>query len=172
MGDNDSGFVSQDFLQGFLNKEFGTGVQGRGGFIENEHSRILDDGARQADTLFFAAGKGHAPLSDLALISLGQRRYEIMNIGNLCRRHHLFHSGVGFGISDVFEDGGAEEKRVLVDKRDVISQRCQSELFQVDTVKGDFSGVGIIEAHHEIDQSGLAGAGGTDNSQLLFGAEL
>ncbi len=56
----------QQFFQGVLDARFGHGVDGAGGFIENEDARVGEHGAGEADELALAERQAAAAFADLA----------------------------------------------------------------------------------------------------------
>ena len=56
MGDRKSGAAFHEAFKGVLNEHFGFGVNRRCGFVQDEDTRVVEDGAGDGDALFFAAG--------------------------------------------------------------------------------------------------------------------
>lgn len=55
VSNDNSCFVNEHLSQRLLDQLLGIGIKRRGGFIENEHRRIFENGAGKAKTLLFPA---------------------------------------------------------------------------------------------------------------------
>ena len=64
MGDDQRGASQEQAVERVADEHFGLGVHARSGFVENEEARIVRQGAREADELSLADGKGCAALGD------------------------------------------------------------------------------------------------------------
>ena len=56
MGDCKGGAAFHEAFERFLDEHFGFGIDGRCGFVQDEDTRVVEDGAGDGDALFFAAG--------------------------------------------------------------------------------------------------------------------
>ena len=57
MGDDDTGAVFHEASEGVLDEFFRLGVEGGGGFVEDEDGGVFEDGAGDGDALALAAGE-------------------------------------------------------------------------------------------------------------------
>ena len=74
----------------------------------------------------------------------------------------LAQACVGDGLvaeANVLGQRAGEEERVLQHDGEVLAQRGQIVLAKVDAVHQDLPGSHVVEAHHQADEGGLAGAG-------------
>ena len=69
MGDDQAGPPLGGKIELCLNRLLGLGVERRSGLVEDENGRVLEQGARDRDTLLFTAGQLEAAFADLSLIS-------------------------------------------------------------------------------------------------------
>ena len=69
--DGEGGAADLEFFQGFLDETFAVGVEGAGGFVEDEDLWIGDDGAGDAEPLALATGEAGAAFADRGVIALG-----------------------------------------------------------------------------------------------------
>ena len=84
------------------------------------------------------------------------------------------HVRIGDGFrteADVFGDGAGEEERVLQHDAEVLAQRGELVLAHVDAIDEHLAALHIVEAHHERDDGGLAGAGVADDGGGLVGLD-
>ena len=59
-------------------------IEGRGGFIEQDDGRVLDQRARDGDALALAAGQLQAVLADRGVVARREAFDEIVGVGGLC----------------------------------------------------------------------------------------
>lgn len=72
MGDADRGVVAREQVaQGLVDQGLGFGVEGAGGFVEDEDVGVLEEGARDGDALFLAARELGAAGAGVGLESVG-----------------------------------------------------------------------------------------------------
>src|SRR5690348_5787258 len=77
--DGQRGPVRRDLLELGLNQLLRLGVERRGRLVEDEQPRRLENGARDRDALFFAAGELQSPLAHRRAVALGEARHEIVD---------------------------------------------------------------------------------------------
>ena len=101
---------------------------------------------------------------------VGQLGHEVTRLGDLERLPHLLLGRVGQAVLQVAGDGAAEEERLLRDQAELRPEQVRLELADVDTVDQHAARGHVEEARHEVEQRGLAGAGGADDRHRLAGA--
>merc|ERR1740133_462505 len=69
--DDDGGLALHEQVERGLYDGLVGGVEGGGGLVEEEHRRVLEDGARDGDTLLLPAADAHPLLARLGLVALG-----------------------------------------------------------------------------------------------------
>ena len=57
-------------VQGRLNDRLALGVQGRGGFVEEQNLRVSNEGPRDGDALLLSAGQLSAAFADQGVVFL------------------------------------------------------------------------------------------------------
>jgi hypothetical protein len=92
-------------------------------------------------------------------------------VGRLGRRGDLLRGGLVGAVGDVVGDRPAEQPGVLQDHAHVLAQFLAGHGGDVDPVQGDPPGGHVVEAHQQVDQSGLAGPGGPDDGHGLSGLD-
>ena len=83
VGDGHRGTRLHQTLQGILYQALALGVEGRGGFVEDEDRRILQDGTGDADALALSARESSATIADVRIEALFRLHDEVVGIGNL-----------------------------------------------------------------------------------------
>ncbi len=123
MGDDDGGAVLAEMLDRLLHLLFGLRIQSRGGLVEQDDRRVLDQRARHRDALPLAAGELGAVLADRGVVAEREAHDELMGAGGL---RGLDDFGVGcvyFAEGDVGADRVAEQVDVLSDIGGLLAQR-------------------------------------------------
>lgn len=115
VGDYDCCSVGHEFFEGFLHESFAFGVEGRGGFVEDEDSGVLKDCAGDADSLALTAGESAAAVADEGVVAMLCGHDEFMCICDAGGLLYLLACGALHSEGDVIEDGVVEEDRLLVD---------------------------------------------------------
>ena len=64
VGNHQHGVMTFELFDGLLNQSFALGIEGAGGFIEDQQLWIAKDGAGQGEPLALAAAEAVAPFAD------------------------------------------------------------------------------------------------------------
>ena len=86
MRDHERGAVAHQVRERVLHEQLGFGVERRGRFVQNQDGRVLQQGARDRQTLTLAAREPLPALADARLVLLRQRLDELVRVRGLCRR--------------------------------------------------------------------------------------
>ena len=73
--------------------------------------------------------------------------------------------------ADVVGDGAGEEERVLQDDSEAAAECVEVLVADVDAVDEDLAVLDVVEAHHQRDDGGLAGAGVADDGGGFAGGD-
>lgn len=169
VGDDDGGATLHELFQRLLHDMLRLGVEGRGGFVEDEYRWVLEQGARDADTLSLSAREHHAAVADKGVVALGQRADEGVGIGGAGGHLHRLVAVVVVAEGDVVGDGVVEKDAVLRHQAYLPSQRPDVELADGRAVDTYLAAVGVVETRQQVDERGLAG---TRRSHQGDGASL
>ena len=131
-------------------------------FVEQQHRRVLEHGACDGQALLLAAGQAHAFLAEVGRITLWQCREEVVRFRIARRGGDVFFACIEATVADVLGGVRAEQHGILRHQRDLGAQGLRIESAQVDAVEAHAAGVGIVEAHQQLQHRALAGAGGAD----------
>lgn len=72
VGDDDGGASGQEAFEGLLDEFFRGGVHAGGGFVKDENGAVFEQGAGDADSLFFADAELNAAFADLGIVAFGE----------------------------------------------------------------------------------------------------
>ena len=98
---------------------------------------------------------------DDRVVAVGQRAHEVVDVGRLRRGEDLLLGRAVPAVGDVVADGAVEQPGVLEDHAERAPEVVAGQVAGVDAVDEDAPGVDLVEAHQEVDEGRLAGAGRT-----------
>ena len=167
--DHDGGAVLAEMLDRFLHLLFGFRIQRRGGFIEQDDRRVLDQRAGHRDALALAAGQLRAVLADRRVVAERKAHDEIVRAGGLRGGDDLGLGGADLAERDVLADGVAEQIDVLADIGGLLPQRFARDLRDRLAVDQDLAVGHFIEPQQQRQHGRFAAAGGADQRGDLAG---
>ena len=169
VGDQNAGPAFDHAVECSADAQFRVGVHAGRGLVEDEDARVKGQGAGKVDQLLLAGGKRTAALLHRFVEAARQALDEVQRVHI---KGGLAQVGVGdllVAEADVSGDGSAEQERVLEDDGEVLAQREQIVLAQVDAVEQDLAGGHVVEAHHQAGEGGFPGAGVPHDGHRLAG---
>ena len=113
VGDDDAGAALHELVEGLLDDVFALGVEGTGGFVEDEDGRVFEDGAGDAETLALSATEVESTVADGGVVALLHEGDEFVGVSHLCGMADGIDAVVGATEGDVVGDGVVEEDAVL-----------------------------------------------------------
>ena len=159
VADVDGGFVRCNLVEFCVNLGFGDGVQGCGGFIQNQEGSVLVEGAGDGDFLGLAARN----LYPFRVKLLVQRRIQAVGQGVQPVAEGGFVQAVGGPgrvvlpcAGHILPQGEGQQLEILEHHREQ-SQVIPVVVFaDVDAVQEDLAFGGVVEAAHQLDEGGFA----------------
>src|SRR6266568_7650018 len=145
------------------------GIECRCRLVEQQDRRVLQHRAGDGETLALSARELDAVLADDGVITLWQGCDELVGGGGFRGGDDLLLAGAEAAIGDVRAYRVVEQGDLLADQRDGTAQRAERHLADILSVDGDAPGVDVVEARNEVENGGLAGAGGADQGDSLAG---
>ncbi len=128
--------LNQD-IEGFLDLPLGLCIDGRGGFVENQDSRIGEQSSGYGYPLTLAPGERLASLANERIIAIGQFQNKVVGFGGPGRSDDLISCGVGATISDVLSDRSEEQKGFLENDPNVATVLADRIPSYIDTIDDD-----------------------------------
>ncbi len=95
-----------------------------------------------------------------------------MAVRRLRGRHDLVHGRVEPAVSDVVGDRAGEQQRRLHHEAHLVAQAIERQVLGVVAVDPDRAVLGVVEAHEQVHERRLAGAGRTHDSDAVAGLAL
>ena len=163
MGDDEAGLILHQRPHGLLNEGFGADVHVGGGFVQNQQVGGLQHGPGNGHQLLLPLGNVHAVLGQQGVVALGQPLDHAVDVGGLGRFDHLFPGCAGVPVGDIVVNRAVEQPCILQHHRKRAPQAGTGHMVDGLAVDDDRPGLGVIEAHEQVDQRGLARAGGADD---------
>src|ERR1017187_7511151 len=111
--DDDNGAVLHQVGQRLLYQHFALRVQVAGGFVQDQDGRVLEQRARDGETLALSAGEFDAAVANHGLVSFREARDEFAGQGGLGGGVDGFLRNAFAAIGDVVGHRVVEQKRVL-----------------------------------------------------------
>ncbi len=99
-------------------------IERRGGLVEQNDRRVLDQRAGNGDALALAAGKLQAVLADGRFVPEREAYDEIVRVRGLGSGDDLGFAGANAAEPDVFADAAAEELNHLPDIGNLLAERA------------------------------------------------
>src|SRR6185437_12181841 len=158
VSDNDRGSACDHAFEGGADAEFGVGIDGGSGLIEDEDARVVGEGAGEVDELLLSGGEGIAALAERLVVSARERLDEVADVDLLGGQANLLVADER-AEADVVGDGSAEEEGVLHDDAEVLAETKQIVLAHVEPIDEDCAVLDVVEAHHEADDGGFSRTG-------------
>src|SRR6266542_3898585 len=146
VGDDKCGAALHEALHRVQDAGLGLHVHGAGGLVEDEHRRVLQEGAGERDALALAAREAESPLANLGVVALRQPGDELVGVGPPGGVHDFALARPGPRVGDVLGDAGREEHGLLQHEGELAPEIGQAVLAQVRAVEQDLPRRRIVEA--------------------------
>ena len=147
-------------------------IHARRRLIQNEDRRVTQNHACDGEQLTLALADGLGIVFDMRVVALRHRADEVVHMRHLGRANDFLASGIGAAIGDVLGDRPVEQPCILQHHAKVRAQVRASHRMGVHTVELDRAPADFVKTHKQIDERGLAGAGGTHDGDLLPGFHM
>jgi hypothetical protein len=122
VGNGNHGFAGGEFFQRGLDHALALGIEGGGGFVEEEDGGVLQQGAGDGEALLLSAGKFAALVADDGFVALRLGQNKIVGVGLAGGFFDFILRGFRAAEADVVQDSVVEEKSVLGDDADLLAQ--------------------------------------------------
>ena len=123
MRDEDGGAAAHDIAQMVQDLVFGMRIDAGESIVEDQDSRIADEGAGDCGALLLASGKGDAALTDHRLVAFGKALDVGGDVGGFGGVVDLLVGGGVDSQGNVVTDAIAKQKRLLRDEADTLAER-------------------------------------------------
>ena len=156
VGDDDAGASLHEFGEGLLDGLLAFGVEGGGGFVENEDGRVFEHGSCYAEALALSSAEGDAAVADGGLVAEGEGVDEGVGVGDGGGLFDKVEAVVGVAKGNVVGDGVVEEDAVLRDESYLSTEAVDVKVGDGCVVDEDGAAGAVIEAWEEVDEGGFA----------------
>src|SRR6266581_4769798 len=171
--DHDGGAAAHQGFERRLHLALGLRIERRGGLVEDQQRRVLQQGARDRQALALAAREPQAVLADQGVQAFGRLADEVESMCRAGGRDDLALGGAAHAaVGDVGVHRVVEQHYVLADERDVRAQAFEGQALDVLAVEQDPPLARRVEARQQIHQSGLAAARTADQRHGLPGTDM
>ena len=121
-------------------------IEGAGGFIEQQHWGIFEEGPGQVNALFFADTQASKSIAHAGVVTLRQAHDELMGLSGVGRGLNLGASGPVAAKSDVFGDRRGQKQGFLQDPRHLPAEAFPIQALQVEAAPADHPRGGFQES--------------------------
>ncbi len=167
MGDHQRSTALHNGFEGFLNEGFVLGIEGAGGFVEQQQAGVAHDGAGDGDALALAAGKAHAFFAQVGVEPIGQGFDEGEGGGGLRGGAHFFIRRVGLAGADVGPGIGGEDDGVLRHHADMAAPLARVEGADIVPIDADDAELRVVKTQQQLEEGGFTGTAGADDGHRL-----
>ena len=167
VGNDETGAAGQQFVQSNLNLALGARVHAGRRFIQDQDVRIAQRRAGDGQKLALPLAETAAALAQQSLIAIGQALDELVGLHQPGRGDHFVIAGFGFAVANVVHDRVTEEEGVLQDDADLPTQAGRSDIAHINAINAHRAIGDVVEARQQVDDGGLARAGGADDGNGL-----
>ena len=161
-----------DLFQAVLDQQLGFGIDVGGGFVQDDHRGLMDDGAGEGEQLPLTGGEVVAALAYGLVQALFQAVDELVGVDVAAGVHDLLIADALLTQQDVAADIAAEQEHVLQHLAEVAAQAADLDLLDVDAVDEDLSLLDIVIAADQGQDGGLARARGAHEGHGLLGQDM
>ena len=172
MGDEEDRALPAQAVDRGLDGALGLGVERARRFVEDQDRSLGEDGPGDRHPLALAAREPEPELAGHRVVALGQPFDELVGRGGLGGGAYLLVARVGSPVADVLHQRLVEEEGLLRHERDVVEERGTLEVAEIDAVDLDRAAGRIVEAEHEVDESGLPRSRPPDDRDDLASADV
>src|SRR5262249_46796724 len=162
VGDDKSRPANHEIGQRLLDEHFGLGVQLGSGFIKDQNGGILEQSASDGDALTLPAAESRAPFANDGAVTLRKAHDEIVGQRGSGGGLDALGRNAGKARANVVPDGVVEQDVFLGDHSDLLPERSNGHIANVEAIDANVPGRYFVKARDEIDQGGLSGSARTD----------
>ena len=164
----------QQVVQSGLKRLFGTRIDVRRGFVENQNTRIGQKHAGKRDQLALTCGKRGTTLLHHRVISVRQIHDELVRMHRLRGRFDLGIGRIQLAVANVLAHIAGENERILQHDAHLPTQRFQRDRTHVMPVNRHRSFCNVVKTRQQVDDRGFAGTGRADqrNSTAWFNMQI
>ena len=167
LGDNEFGRPGDARVEGCPDGGVRRRIHGRGGIVQDQHLRVLQERPGDAQALPLAAGDIGPALVDHGVVPVREALDELIGTGLPAGFLAFLQGGVFLSPAEVFQDGSGEERALLEHHGDLVPEDLHVVFPDIDAAHFHRSLGHVIEARHQVRQGRFTGAGTTDEADGL-----
>ena len=156
MGDGHGGTRLHQPLKGILHQSLALGVECRGGLVENQDGRVLQDGTGNAHPLALTTAEPSSAVADIGVVAVFRLHDELVGIGYTGSLLDLLARGIVDAKRDIVEERVVEEDGLLIHIAYELAQVVNAQFLHVDSVDEHLAFLHVVIARDEVDQRRLS----------------
>ena len=162
MRDDEARTPLQQVVQSGLKRLFGTSIDIRRGFVENQNARIGQQHSRERNQLALTCGKRGTTLLHHRIVSVRQIHNELVRMHRLRSRLDLGIGRIQLAVTNVLAHIAGENERILQHDAHLPTQRFQRDRTHVMPVNRNRPFCNIVKTRQQVDDRGFTGTGRAD----------
>ena len=176
MGDGDHGLALHQGVEIFLNGGFDLGVERTCRLVKNQDRGVLEQHAGDGDALALAAGKFHATLAHMGVVTLAALGVdkvgdEFTGMGFLRCRCHLGQRCIGHAVAQIIKDRTVEQRGILGHHANFRAQGFLRHLRDVLAINADGAALEIVKAQQQVGEGGFARTRAANKAHFFAGPD-
>ena len=156
-------------IHAFFDKLFRPGIDGAGGFIQNQHRRVGNCRSGNGKQLSLALGKIGAVAVKHGLITLGKPSDKGIRIGDAGCFLYFFIRCLQSAIADIIGNGPGKQVGILDYHGQGTAQILFADIPDIQAVVGDGAALDLIKTVDQVDNRRLSRACGAYKGYFLAG---
>ena len=169
MRDNKARAALHQRIHGALNKLLGTGIDVGSCLVQNQRRTVGQNGAGDGHELALTLRQIGALFVNHKVVAAGERMDKVVAARGACGGLDLGIARIGSSVADVLADGAVKQPRIL-QHHGKLAAKCRAvPVAHVNALDAQRAAVNVVKALQQLDERGLAGAGGTDDGDGLAG---
>ena len=168
LGDHEGGAALHQLVERLLDLVLGLGVHAAGRVVQDQDARVEQQRAGDRDALLLAAARGWSRARRPACRSpAGSCTMKSCAAAARAAASTSSWAGIRAAEGDVVADRAAEQGRLLQHDADLRAQALERHVAHVVAVDQHAPGGDVVEARDQVDDRGLAAAGGAEQGDRL-----
>ena len=167
VGDDEGRAALHEPIHAVLYDALGSGIDGAGRLIENEHRRICDGRPGNREELTLSLAQVCTVAGEHRVIPVRKTADEAVRICKPCSCDDLFFCGIEFSETDVFSYRSGKEMCILQNDAEGPTQVGFFDFIDIDAIIADLAVLDVVKAVDQVCDCRLTGPGGADKCDFL-----
>ena len=155
VGDHEGCPAFHQLIHTILYQFFGTGINGTGGFVQDQDRRICNSCTGDGEKLSLALAQVCTVSTEKGVITLWKPADKTVSVGKFCCGDDLFICGIQFSVADVFHNGCREQVGILKNDAHGTAKIVFFDLGDIDAVVTDLTFLNVVKTVQKVGDGGF-----------------